>query len=97
MSSVLADHLIVGCVETVLGNRVRSLRPGVNGWPHLRLAEAGPDRRVWAEAVSEIDKLLARNDAVGVGKTTLCIYRCRESEIRGDDRRNTNNETKTAT
>ena len=92
MGSVLADHLIVGRVEAVLGNRIRSLGRRVDGWRHLRLAEAGPDRRVRAEAVGEIDKLLDRNDAVGVSKTTRCIYRRRESETSGDGRHNTNNE-----
>src|SRR5262245_18205873 len=97
MGAVLADHLIVSRVEAVLGNRVRSLGRRVDGWRHLRLTEAGPDRRVRAEAVGEIDKLLARNDAIGVTKTTRCIYRHRESEIRGDGRHNTSNESKTAT
>src|SRR5215510_8048582 len=95
MGSVLADHLIVSRVEAVLGNGVRSLGRRVDGWRHLRLAEAGPDRRVGAEAVGEIDKLLARNDAIGVCKTTRSIYRRRKSEIRGDGRHNY--ESKTAT
>ena len=97
MGSVLADHLIVGRVEAILGNRVRSLGRRVDGRRHLRLAEAGPDWRVRAEAVGEIDKLLARNDAIGFSKTARCIYRRRESEKRGDGRHSTNNETKTAT
>src|SRR5262245_15893230 len=94
MGSVLANHLIVGRVEAILGNRVRSLGRRVNGRRHLRLAEAGPDRRFRTETVGEIDKLLARNDAIGVSKTTRSIYWRRKSEIRGDGRHN--NESKTA-
>src|SRR5215468_4876163 len=97
MGSVLADHLIVGRVEAVLGNRVWNLGRRVDSRRHLRLAEAGPDRRVGAEAVGEIDKLLARNNPIGVSKTTRSIYRRRESEIRCDNRHNTNTESKTST
>src|SRR5262249_365040 len=94
MGSVLADHLIVGRVEAVLGNRVWNLGRRGDGRRHLRLAEAGPDRRFRTEAVGEIDKFLSPTHPIGVYKTTRSIYRGRKNEIRGDGRHN--NESKTA-
>lgn len=64
VGSVLADHLVVRAAKSVLRDGIGLARLRIDGWRHLCLTEARPDRRIGAEAVGQIDELLARDDAI---------------------------------
>ena len=65
VGAVLPDHLVVGGAEAVLGDGVGLVRLRIGGRREFGLAEAGPDRRVGAKTVGEIDELFRRDGAVG--------------------------------
>ncbi len=65
MGAVLPDHLVISGAEFILGDRVGLAGLGIGGRREFGLAEAGPDRRLRAEGVGEIDEFFGGDDAIG--------------------------------
>ena len=64
---------------------------GVDGGAHPRLPEAGPDRRVRAKCMGEVDESFRLNDVVGIVKRSLRPQRQDPQErSQTHGRRNTN-------
>src|ERR1700722_13658967 len=88
MGAVLSNHVVGGRAETVVFDRVRLPGFRVEGWRELGLPESRPHRCRRAEAVSEVDELLAGNDAIGPIEIATCTSgRARQQSKRQSDSR----------
>ena len=64
MGAVLADHFIIGGPKAIFRDRVGFVRLGIGGGREFGLAESGPDWRIGAESVGQVDHLLARDNPI---------------------------------
>src|SRR3984885_12988436 len=87
MGAVLPNHVVGGRAETVVFDRVRLPGFRVEGWREIGLSESRPPRCRRTEAVSEVDELLAGNDAIG----SLEIATCNGGRARQQSKRQSDN------
>ncbi len=84
MGAILADHLVEGQPEAVLCNGVGLAAFWIHGRRHLGLTETGPDRRVGAEPVGEVNEGLCGDDLEGAVEIIRGAHVAGAGDERGD-------------